>query len=68
MNFFRQLFCFHRTVRVIRYHKKAVPAAWVGKELYVDDLDVVNFVQCVHCDKIFSTNQKEKLRAAKVTE
>lgn len=57
----RRLFCNHRVLHVIRYHASVVPHAWVPKLLYVDKHCVHNFIQCVHCQKVFHTQQLERL-------
>ncbi len=57
----KQFFCFHSTVRVIRYHANVVPESWKSKLLYIDRYRVHNFVQCVHCSKVLNTDQREFL-------
>ena len=45
-------FCRHNSVEVIRYNAKVVPYEWKGKELYIDEHNVVNFVRCCKCKAI----------------
>ena len=56
-----QMFCRHNVVRVIRYNKNCVPDDWRGKLLYVDRLDVHNFVQCSCCERVLYVDQRERL-------
>ena len=63
---FKQLFCRHSTLEVARRHWSTVPSDWkLGNILYVDDLEVVNYIKCCNCGKVYFTEQKEPLRAEK---
>lgn len=65
INWFRQLICQHNVVRVVRWHPDVVHDDMRDKVLYVDDLNVHNFVQCRKCGKFLHTDQTEKLRSTK---
>lgn len=65
LHWFKQLICRHNLVRVVRWHPDVVGDDIKDKLLYVDDLNVHNFVQCKKCGQFLNTNQKEKLRGQK---
>lgn len=58
---FKQLLCKHNHVTISRWHETKVPAEIKDKVLYVDEIDVWNFVKCIKCNKILSATQKEKI-------
>lgn len=60
------VFCRHKTVKVIRWHRDCVPDEWQGKQLYIDKHLVHNFVMCDCCKKIFNTNQSERLHQQRI--
>ena len=59
---FKKLFCRHNNVHVIRWHPDVLRPDMTRKTLlYVDELGVYNFVECLKCKKILHSNQSQKL-------
>lgn len=66
MKSFLSLFCRHNSVIVRRYHKDCVPPEWKPKVLYVDELDVWNFVECAKCrTTLYGTIKEHMFRSKK---
>lgn len=59
---FRQLFCLHSTLEIVRVHelspyneKNSAKVAWI------DTLNVRNFITCEKCNKIFKFKHREQI-------
>lgn len=63
----KRIFCTHRFLHVIRWHRNCVTREMRGKELYIDVHRVHCFVQCCRCKRIFNTDQREYLFAMEKT-
>jgi hypothetical protein len=65
MNKLKQFFCNHKELEIKRSHKSCTFYYDVNKILYIDKHDVVNFIACARCGKIFRGRQTQHLYETK---